>query len=493
MPKEPVLSFYLPVYKKPPEVFEKCLESLFDMSFKDIEVICVFDGPDAELESVARRYPVQSQVIEHGGAPKARNVGFAMTKGSYVVAWDADCYAKPEMASMWMETFDRNPDAAFVYSGYEFANEMGSENSEQFDVYSLQCGNYIASMFPVKREFFPGWDESLKAGQDWDFWLSVVEKGGKGIFIQGYGWLTEPSLRGSISFDGWSPERRDETIRIVREKHGIKQREIGIYGTQHYMKALHIAKLLDADILKGSGPSIDKYNLLINLGYSPMIRMQGARKDAVRIQYWMPWDIDCLYGISHRSAVDTVENAKKEVTYHFCNEIVSKKRLSSKYIGIDAEIVPLPTEIDNLEGMLPPPDDFRVLIDVDKAYQPIVKDLEKDLPYIPIDTLAHAADITKYSMLVSFYEHPTVDEGMRRFLLNGRNLISNVQAPYCGYMDMEVGHPEFRKELFTRIRNARGLPFNKEAQDYYSQIVDPNKFKEKVLTLLPKTVMEGIS
>lgn len=481
MPKEPVLSFIIPVYKKPPEVFERCLDSLFDMSAKNIEVVCVFDGPDAELEAVAKQFKVKSVVIEHGGAPKARNEGFKHTKGKYVVAWDCDVYAKPEMAKTWLDTFERNPDAAFVYSGYEFVDEGGSFDAEPFDLHSLQCGNYIASMFPIKRELWPGWDESLKAAQDWDFWLTVAEAGGKGVFIQGYGWQTEQSRAGSISHGGWSPENREETIRTVREKHGIRQREIGVYGTMHYMKALHMAKLLDADIIKVTGPSIKNYRMLLNLGYSQMIRFDGVREEAVKIQYWMPWDIDCLYAIAHKTARETIRLANEEVTHHFCNEIVSQKRLDE--LGIKAEILPLPTEVDNLESALP--QDFRVLIEVDKAHAPLVKDIAKDIPYIPIDTLERAADITQYSLLVSFQEHPTIDEGMRRFLLNGRNVISNVQQPYCGFLDLEVSHPQFRNEIITRIRLARDLPFNKEAQDHYQSLVAPSRFKEQVLGLLP--------
>ena len=100
--KEPIFSFYLPAYKKTPATFEQCLDSLFDQSFKDIEVCVVFDGPNPELENVLKRYPkVKSKVIEHGGAPKARNEGFKMTTGKYVAAWDIDCFAKPEMTEMW--------------------------------------------------------------------------------------------------------------------------------------------------------------------------------------------------------------------------------------------------------------------------------------------------------------------------------------------------------------------------------------------------------
>lgn len=486
--KEPTLSFIIPVYKKTPEVFDKCLGHLFDQSFRDFEVICVFDGSDEELEAVAKRYKVKSIVVEHGGAPKARNAGFMASGGRYVSFWDADCFAKPEMARMWMETFERNPDAAFVYSGYEFENEGGGYNSEMFDEYSLQCGNFIASMFPLKREFFPGWDEDLKAAQDWDFWLSVVEKGGKGVFLRGYGFVTELPKKGSISYAGWSAENREETIRAVRRKHGIADRDIAVYGAVHHLKALHLAKILQADTLKGSSLPIKNYKMILNVGYSHMIRFKDVRSDAIKIHYWMPWDIDCLYEIAHRTARETIRLANLEITHQFCNDIISKKRLHE--LGIEAEILPLPTEIDDLESTLP--ENFRVLVDVDKAHAPIVTNLQKDIPYIPIDTLEMAASIPKYSLLVSFHENPFADEGMKRFLLNGRNIISNVQAPFCGYFDLEVNHTEFRKELITRIRLARDYPFNKEAQDYYKQLVDPCKFKERIFSLLPKPSLEVV-
>lgn len=475
MEKQPLVSFVIPVYKKSPETFEKCLASLQDMSLKDIEIICVFDGADEALEEVAKRFKVHSLVIEHGGAPKARNAGREIAKGTYISFWDADCFAVPEMAKRWVEEFERTG-ADFVYSGYKFIHEQGAFDSEQFDPYSLQCGNYIASMFPIRRDKCPVWDESLKAAQDWDFWLTAVENGCKGSFIQGYGFETEPPSKGSISYGGWSAENREETIRIVREKHGIFQRDIGIAASVYSMKALHIAKMLNADIIKGSGVSVKNYKLIFSLGYGEQTRFHGASSDCIKIQFWMPWDIDCLYAISYKTARETIRLANEEITHNFCNDVISKKRLED--LGIKAEVVPLPTEIDDLETTLP--ENFRVLIDADQAYMPILKDLPKALPHVRMDFLSGAADIKEYTLLISFYEHPTVDEGMRRFLLNGRHLISNVQSPFCGYIDTQVNHPEFKNDIINRILNVRAYGFNSRAQDYYRQLVDPKKFTEKI-------------
>src|SRR5581483_3004112 len=110
-------------------------------------------------------------------------------------------------------------------------------------------------------------------------------------------------------------------------------------------------------------------------------------------------------------------------------------------------------------------------------YMPILKTIKQDLPYIHIDHLDPIknpiASISDYSLLVSFQKFPTIDEGIRRFLINGRNVISNVQAPYCGHFDLEVTMKDFKQTLIRRIRDGRYLPFNKEAQDFYKAQVSP--------------------
>lgn len=497
--KPGLISFIVPVYKKPPHILEKCLKSLFDMSYKAIEVICVFDGPDAELQKVASKFKTQELVIEHGGAPKARNAGFPVSTGEFVSFWDADCYAKPEMARLWIDAFKEHPEVDFVYSGYEFVSNQGGVTGETFDPYLLQCGNYIATMFPMHRDVFPGFDETLKAGQDWDLWLTVVEKGSKGHWIEGYGFQTESPDATSISGKGWSDENFAETMRTIKEKHGIPKRDIVVGSAMHKVKGLHIAKLLDADFVQFPSWRPHSYKCVLNLGFGEDIRFRNAAPDCVKLQYWMPWDIDGLEGIPYKSAIRTIRNALKEVDSHLCNEIVSQKRLRALGIeenkGIPAQILPLPTEVDDLESAMPK--DFRVLLDIHDAYKPVFKDIKESLPYIQMDELDFAADVRAYALLLSFYPHPTVDEAIRRCLLNGRRVISNVRAPYCGYIDLEVGYGAFKDTLIHAIRDARYLKFNKEAQDHYRKLVDPNKFKEGILALIdqkaPKPAMEVVA
>jgi hypothetical protein len=485
--RDPIFSFYLPAFKKSDVVFRKCLKSLFDMSLKEIEIIVVFDGPDQALESVAKEFSVQTFVIEHGGASKARNVGLSKCSGKYVVAWDIDCIAKPEMAARWLQEFEAQPDIDFVYTGYEIAGERGGFDSEPFNGYSLTCGNYISSMSPIKREKAPVWDESLQAGQDWDYWLSAVENGSKGAWIEGAGFITDVSDKG-ISSDHWNTQKREETIRLIREKHGITGRDIGIYSLNYGPRALKLAQLLGGDVIKPTGPSPTAYKMILNLGYGPLSRFEGIADDVTKVQFWVPGEIQALADAKYSTVMETIRIAKG-VT-NLCNTPYEQNRLSE--LGVSAEVVALALlEEDLAKAQDRLPDDFAILVVCDEAYAKLLKDMPDDLPHIKFGF--NTGRIQDYSCLMSFYSFAAVDEAVLIAQVNGRNVISNIQAPFCGYIDTDANWEDFKKELYQKIREVRGKPFNKEAQAYYRQIVQPDAFKTRILSFMKSTQFEVIS
>jgi hypothetical protein len=158
------------------------------------------------------------------------------------------------------------------------------------------------------------------------------------------------------------------------------------------------------------------------------------------------------------------------------------------------QVLPLPSEVEDAETKLPL--EYRVLLDIDEMYMPVFKTIKQDLPYILIDDLNFktnpTANIADYSLLVSFQKFPSVNEGIRRFLINGRNVISNVEAPYCGHFDMELTMKDFKQNLIRAIRNGRHLPFNQEAQDYYKGQVSPTAFGDKLRSLFSKPELEVV-
>lgn len=481
-----VISFVIPVFRKPPEVFRKCLQSLFDQSIKDFEVICVFDGDNEDLRKVVIDFPqVQSIVIPHGGGCKARNTGLGLAHGQYVFFWDADCYIKPDHAKRMIQEFEANPDVDFVYSGYEMAEGQGEFQSESFDAYSLQSGNFISSMAPIKREKAFLWDETLEAGQDWDYWLTAVERGLKGIFVEGSGFITDTYNTG-LSSDKWSPEKRDETIYRVRHKHNIPDREIGVFTMNYRAMGMKLAQILGADIIKPTGLTPTVYKMVVNLGYSFLSRFEGFGSDVIKVQYWIPAEIEGLRApnAAYKTVMETVKVAQG--VHNYCGTNYEKNKLEE--IGISAEVMPLPLAAeDTLKVSHSLPEKFTILLATDKAYADLFKDISVDLPHIKF--IHNAAKTADFSCFMSFYQFAALDSAMLTAHVNGRNVISNVQAPYCGFVDPDQSWEKFKKELYDKIHEVAALPLNKEAQDYYLKEADANRFRYAIYALLKKEMV----
>jgi hypothetical protein len=98
--------------------------------------------------------------------------------------------------------------------------------------------NYIHTTSLIRREQFPGFDSAIKRFQDWDLWLTILERGGRGTFIQDELFqIVEISGRRGISqwrpsimyhipwkWTGWTPssvEKYGNAREIILKKHGL--------------------------------------------------------------------------------------------------------------------------------------------------------------------------------------------------------------------------------------------------------------------------------
>ena len=87
---------------------EKCLLSILNQHYTNIEVLAVddgsADGTPAVLDRLARQYP-QLKVIhqKNAGVSAARNTGLAHAQGDYVVFVDGDDYLAPDYMDYMLE------------------------------------------------------------------------------------------------------------------------------------------------------------------------------------------------------------------------------------------------------------------------------------------------------------------------------------------------------------------------------------------------------
>lgn len=489
-------SFIMPIYRKPADQVRRSLKSLFDMSYKDIEVICVFDGPDEELqkmvqdEYVGKTFPIQAIVIEHGGAPKARNAGAKLATGDFLSFWDCDCYAEPEMASMWVMTLKDNLDCDFCYSGYAWANaNVKGYESEPFDPEALKHYNYIASMFPLAKDRFPGWDESLTGMQDWDYWRRVVQAGSKGAFIPGFGFVTELPDGDSISGSKDEADHLVKTkarIEAVRKKLGDPERDVVVHGLLYKRETGFAAKLLDADFIWNPFWLVRPYRLSLMIGFHPQSldtnrkMLDRADKATKRGIYWMGMDAESFYTAPYWQVKTVLKDFEDKIDFHLCSDKRTLDILTD--IGLKAEIVPFPYDAEK-EG-IKLPEKFKVLVLTDSVYEKAIFGVIKAMPEVEFtrvvpDTYYNMMD---YTVSLQYMTNPRLDNNSRNFLIKGRYLISNVDAPHSGYLPIGDDPVKFKNDLINRIRalKTENKP-NQEARDFYMAEASPEKFKERIL------------
>jgi glycosyltransferase involved in cell wall biosynthesis len=199
----PEISVIIPTYQHG-ETIAACLDSVFKQTIKDIEVIVINDGSaDGTDKAIA---PFLDRIIYrktmNSGAPKSRNLGFSLSSGKYVIFLDADIVMKPRMLEELRKALEQHPEASYAYAGFRFG--IARFRGERFDAERLRRMNFIHTSALIRRGDFPGFDESLKRFQDWDLWLTLLEKGKVGISVNKILFSAKPRSRFGIS--QWRPK-----------------------------------------------------------------------------------------------------------------------------------------------------------------------------------------------------------------------------------------------------------------------------------------------
>lgn len=90
----PEISVIIPVYKVE-KYLKRCVDSVLNQTFKDLEIILVDDGSPDSCPALCDEYVKNNKNcsvlhIENGGLSNARNTGLAKAKGKYVAFVDSD-------------------------------------------------------------------------------------------------------------------------------------------------------------------------------------------------------------------------------------------------------------------------------------------------------------------------------------------------------------------------------------------------------------------
>lgn len=241
-----MISIIIPTYQHSNMILNT-LESILNQTHQDFEVIIVNDGSTDKTKELLNDYLTKLskenqqriKIIhqERRGANAARNRGWQESRGDFLFFCDADVVLRKDALEKMIKTLEAHPEASYAYSSFKFGWKIFP--LWPFNAEKLKKIPYISINSLIRREHFPGFDENLKKFQDWDLWLTMLEKGWIGIYIPEVLFTAKPRKIG-ISF--WLPtfvykipwhifpfkffkpkaiKDYEEGMKIIKEKHGL--------------------------------------------------------------------------------------------------------------------------------------------------------------------------------------------------------------------------------------------------------------------------------
>ncbi len=234
-----LVSVIIPCYNRAHLVVET-LESVAAQTYSPIEVIVVDDGSTDDSVEVIKRWKLLKEPgnehlaslrciqQENAGPSAARNSGIRECSGEFIQFLDSDDILHPEKLAQQVSAI-RREDADFCVCNYRNFRETPDEAGSVVDFYHRP---HTTDDFP---EYYPmdtpaplfrrnvvakngPWDETLDAGEDFEYNFRIVARGAKGT------WL-------------------DEVLLYVRKHDGVERRQATPLATRYQSMYLGLAKM----------------------------------------------------------------------------------------------------------------------------------------------------------------------------------------------------------------------------------------------------------
>ena len=189
-PMAPLVSVVIPVYNGAATI-GRALNSVFDQSFTDYEVVICDDGSTDDTPSVLAGFGGRIRVIRQANRrfPAARNAAVAASRGDLIALIDHDDQWLPRKLEVSVAALQRDPAAALVYTDVTVVNEAGdllraspvgadTAHAPSMEEMLTRIWPIMPSTVVMRRTAFEragGFTESL--GEDLDFWPRIREQG----------------------------------------------------------------------------------------------------------------------------------------------------------------------------------------------------------------------------------------------------------------------------------------------------------------------------
>lgn len=186
----PLVSIVITYFKKR-KYIKKTLNSVFNQTYKNYELIFVYDDNDKKdlvyIKNLISKFKKKKLIINKNnvGVSKSRNIGINSSKGSYIAFIDSDDTWKKDKLLKQLK-FMKKKSYIFTFTSYGIMDEndkiICNRNVVKDATYSeLYKSNFIGlSTVIVNKKLFPNLRfPDLKTQEDYALWLYLLRKGFK--------------------------------------------------------------------------------------------------------------------------------------------------------------------------------------------------------------------------------------------------------------------------------------------------------------------------
>ena len=118
------ISIIIPFYNSE-QYLKKCLDSLLNQSFKNIEIICIDDSSTDNSYNILKEYQKKDKRIrlykqKHSNAGNARNVGIKKAKGKYLLFLDSDDFFEKSLCQTAYYYADYSDADILLFGAYKY-------------------------------------------------------------------------------------------------------------------------------------------------------------------------------------------------------------------------------------------------------------------------------------------------------------------------------------------------------------------------------------
>lgn len=227
---DPLVSIIIPTFNRA-HLIGETLDSIMAQTYQNWECIVVDDGSTDNTPEVMAEYVKRDSRIQYHHRPTnhkpggngARNYGFKLSKGEYVNWFDSDDLMHPMKLKLQIQSLIRSALNFTVCQTVRFEGNVKNllgfrhpkiHSQDTLNDFIKQKIVFLTSAPLLKKTFLQHYnlffDENLKAAQEWDFFVKVLEKQSKYEVINA-ALVYHRKHSKSISY---SEDKKSESVRL---------------------------------------------------------------------------------------------------------------------------------------------------------------------------------------------------------------------------------------------------------------------------------------